>query len=95
MPITRRLADKIERDFPEDHATIQSMLQEVENGKFKGDASERVLTAAIVVAQGDVDRFIEALRLMEIDWRDLLMAAGLGHEGWPSKVDDFLNSDAN
>ncbi|MBB6415187.1 hypothetical protein [Streptomyces sp. AK010] len=38
---------------------------------------ERLLTAAVVIADGDVDRFRSAGRLARTDWRDLLMAGGL------------------
>ena len=90
MPVSQRLAGKIERDFPVDAAAIISMLHQVEDESFDGDASERLLAAVILVSRGDVDRLIMALELMQKDWRDLLMDAGLETEDWPSRVDEFL-----
>ncbi|WP_214324731.1 hypothetical protein [Nonomuraea sediminis] len=58
MPVTKRLTEKIKQDFPEDSATICSMLHEVDNKVFDGNASERTLAAVIMIAQGSVDRFM-------------------------------------
>ncbi|HEV7710629.1 MAG TPA: hypothetical protein VGP16_20710 [Asanoa sp.] len=90
MPVSPRLAVKIEKDFPADSATIISMLREVEAESFEGDASERLLAAVILAAQGDIDRFIAAVELLTVDWRDLLMASGLELGSWPAVLDEVL-----
>lgn len=40
---------------------------------------ERVHFAALKLSAGDVDRLLDAIALAQLDWRDLLMAAGFGH----------------
>ncbi len=44
---------------------------------------DRILLGIIKVADGDLQRFREALQLAQTDWRDLLCAAGLEHQNWP------------
>jgi hypothetical protein len=41
---------------------------------------ERCRRAALKLSGGDYARLEEAVRLACIDWRDLLMAAGFGHD---------------
>lgn len=43
---------------------------------------QRVQLAALKYANGDLRRLREAMELARIDWRDLLMATGLGGENW-------------
>lgn len=43
---------------------------------------QRVQLAAIKFAAGDLDKLRQATDLARIDWRDLLMATGLGGENW-------------
>ena len=52
--------------------------------------SERVQAAALIISQGDWGRFLEALRLIELDWRDALVGAGLENDDWPIKLDNAL-----
>jgi len=54
---------------------------------------ERVQAAAVLVADGDYEAFGEALALARIDWRDLLVAAGLAEEDWPAELDYRLGPD--
>jgi hypothetical protein len=54
---------------------------------------ERIRFAAIRVSGGSLDRLREAVRLAQIDWRDLLMAADFGldvdaHERWQPRPFD-------
>lgn len=91
MPVSRRLAGRIEQDFSADSAAVISMLHDVEGESFAGDAGERVLAAVILISRGDTDRLVMALELMREDWRDLLMDAGLGSEDWASKLGAFLD----
>ena len=44
------------------------------------ESLERVRFAALEFSQGDVARLLDAVRLAQIDWRDLLMAAGFGED---------------
>ncbi|MGW6544518.1 hypothetical protein ACWGBH_16910 [Streptomyces massasporeus] len=92
-PISERLRERIRRDFPDPDAAkgIEGALRKlaVELADSRQSA-ERLLTAAVVIADGDVDRFHSAVRLARTDWRDLLMAGGVGHADWPSVLDEEL-----
>lgn len=59
--------------------------------KQTSEGMERIRFAAIKVSGGRLKRLSEATRLAQIDWRDLLMAAGFGytltaHEEWAVRV---------
>ncbi|MDH6127434.1 hypothetical protein [Kitasatospora sp. GP82] len=93
MAITERLAAKILREFGSDAETVCSMLGDSEVRIFgPGGVSERILAAVIIVSGGDVDRFLQALRLMEVDWRDLLWDADLEGDDWLERVDAYCRS---
>ncbi|MET9880596.1 hypothetical protein ABZZ36_39220 [Actinacidiphila glaucinigra] len=48
--------------------------------------SERLQAAIVLLAQGSVHRFRDAVRLARRDWRHLLVAAGPAHEDWPEEL---------
>lgn len=48
---------------------------------------ERIWFAVLKLSEGDVTKLLEAIELAQIDWRDLLVAAGFAddvsaHAGW-------------
>ncbi|MFF5844647.1 hypothetical protein ACIP4T_25480 [Streptomyces massasporeus] len=92
-PISDRLRVRIRRDFPDPEAAkgiegaLRKLAVELEESR---QSPERLLTAAVVIADGDVDRFRSAVRLARTDWRDLLMAGGLGYGDWPTVLDEEL-----
>ena len=47
-------------------------------------ARARVQIAALMLAKGDVELLCETVKQSQVDWRDTLMAAGLGNANWPS-----------
>ncbi|MFG1670199.1 hypothetical protein [Streptomyces sp. Y7] len=93
-PISARLHERIRRDFPDPDAAkgIEGALRVLAGELARsGESAERLLAAAVVIADGDVNRFRSAVRLARTDWRDLLMAGGLGHEGWQRVLDEELS----
>jgi hypothetical protein len=70
---------------PEEHEEVARLLVEEcgNNLPFleKSDAKslERFRFAALKLSQGDIDKLLEAVVLAQIDWRDLLVAAGFGY----------------
>jgi hypothetical protein len=44
-----------------------------------GKQLERIRFAALKLSEGDLDKLREAVRIAQIDSRDVLMAAGFGH----------------
>lgn len=55
-----------------------------------GQDSERI--GAALVLGGSWTDFEGRLRTARIDWRDLLVGAGLGDEDWPERVEAQLGS---
>jgi hypothetical protein len=49
---------------------------------------DRVHLAILKIADGDFTKFAHALALAADDWRDALMAAGMGHANWPEVLKD-------
>ena len=41
---------------------------------------ERIRFSVLKLSEGDIDKLIKAIELAQIDWRDLFMAAGFGHD---------------
>ena len=41
---------------------------------------ERIRFSVLKISEGDLDKLCEAIDLAQTDWRDLLMAAGFGHD---------------
>jgi hypothetical protein len=51
---------------------------------------ERVQAAVVLLAAGDYAAFERSAEQAEIDWRDVLVAAGLAHGDWPERLDEQL-----
>jgi hypothetical protein len=51
---------------------------------------ERIQLAALLIAQGNLPKLDDAIRLGRSDWRDLLVAGGLAHEGWHDRMEAEL-----
>ncbi len=60
---------------------------------FGHDVSERVLAAVVLASNGDFDKFLEMAHLAEVDWRDVLVAAGLEYEDWETELTRRLGVD--
>ena len=89
--LTSRTLDRLERDFgssKRDRAVY--VIESVDIGDDETDGSERIQTAMLMLAHGNLDRLLEAATLAETDWRDLLMNADLGGEDWRERVEAFL-----
>jgi hypothetical protein len=95
IPLTRRLAAKVELDFPEvQRQAVIHALERVKLGAWLAtqppNGRERVLAAILVLTRGDPDRLGESIRIAERDWRDVLVWAGLGNGDWPARLDELL-----
>ena len=87
MTLSELVTAEIERRFPVDQAkAAQELLASTElpflDNPSRERERQRVQIAALKYANGDMDRLREAAKLASIDWRDLLMATGLGNENW-------------
>lgn len=95
--VTRRILRRIECDFAEgDVEAIAERLAaatgEPSSLATSDAGSERVQAAILILATGDIRRLIRECDEARKDWRDVLMAADLGFDDWPGRVDAFLGS---
>jgi hypothetical protein len=95
IPLTPRLAAKVELDFPDvDRPGVTYALERVGLGSWLATqppvGRERVLAAVLVLTRGDPGRLEESIRIAERDWRDALVWAGLGQPDWPERLDEIL-----
>jgi len=88
MEPTARLERRVQEDFGVDAELVLAALAELTGYA----ASERVQAAVVKLARGDLDHLDRELRETQIDWRDVLVAAGFAHEDWPERLDDYLGS---
>jgi hypothetical protein len=90
-----RLERRIMRDFPQPgsaHGITVALERLPEEAGYDAEhfRSERIRAAIILLADGDLTRFRQAVELAKTDWRDLLVAAELAHADWPIRLDDAL-----
>ena len=92
---TLRLERRIRRDFPQPGAAegVLRLLADLpERGGYGWDmfSSERLQAAIVLMAGGDIARLRQVLDLALVDWRDVLVAAGLADASWPQRLDTKL-----
>jgi hypothetical protein len=92
---TPRLRARILKDFPMD--TVEEVigwLGGLRIEEYGGQDVERMQAALVLAANGRWDAFMSVIRVFRTDWRDALMAGGLGHADWPDRLNAEL-SDSN
>jgi hypothetical protein len=93
--ITQRLEARVRRDFgPADADVVLALLAEI-GPDLVGlqedlEQTERVLAAIVLVADGNSQRFLSAAESARRDWRNVLMGAELGNEGWRNRLAEVL-----
>jgi len=87
LPITESTRERLEALFaPEDRAEAERLLAEECSGNlpFCEDATpesaERIRYAVLKLSRGSLDELRRAIAEAQMDWRDVLMAAGFGCE---------------
>jgi hypothetical protein len=86
MPVSELVRREVIARYPsEPAAEVLALFEGTELPFLERPSRERdrVQLAVLLLADGDVHKLREELELAAIDWRDVLMAAGLGHENWP------------
>jgi hypothetical protein len=78
---------RIDRLFaPDERADAAALLAERCGERLPGTdgwpphAIERIQVAALKLSGGDFAALSEAVRIANVDWRDVLVAAGFGHD---------------
>lgn len=76
------------RFSPEAASVVERLLAETDlvglDVPSRDRERDRVQLAALKMADGDLAALREALALGALDWRDLLMSAGLENLDWPT-----------
>ena len=89
--LTPRLRRRIAHDFPPGSADmVLSYLGALADSAYGGQSRERVQPSVVLASRGQRDRFKSMLQLLNLDWRDVLMAGGLGQEDWRAVLDAEL-----
>ena len=88
-PLTPRLTKWVEQQFGEEASFVLRQLGGFDT-ESTGQFSERLLAAIAIEARRR--GLPAALELARIDWRDVLVVAGLGDEDWPTVLDHVLGS---
>jgi len=98
-PVSAETQRRIDLLFAADERAEVAALLQLEcshNLPLRSNASdaavERIHFAALKVSRGDMDELVRAIELAQIDWRDLLVAAGFAedvsaHERWLPRDD--------
>jgi hypothetical protein len=91
--ISSRLERRIRADFPHHSSLVTAALAWLTSGSEEDLASfgmERIQLAALLIAQGNLRKLDDAIRLGRGDWRDVLVAGGLADEGWQDRMEAEL-----
>jgi hypothetical protein len=83
--MTKRLRERIERDFPEPGSAVAAVRLVAENTE-----AERVQAAIVLWARGDLVRLRDACQLAREDWRDALVRGDLADDDWRTTLDAEL-----
>lgn len=96
MSLSPRLRRRIARDFPEPGSAagiedlVVSAVESLPLADWPATAIERIQAAIVIGGSGDLARLRHMRDLALQDWRDLLVAAGLGNQDWPRRLDAEL-----
>jgi len=88
MDVSPTIEAKVRSSFPEQDtsaalAVLAGMHMPPQTPEWAA-ARERVQIAALMLAHANIESLRAAVKQSQIDWRDTLMAAGLGNANWPS-----------
>jgi hypothetical protein len=89
--LTPRLRKRIEHDFlPGPAKYVLSYLEGLSDSEYGGQGRERIQAALVLASRGRRDRFESMVQLLRMDWRDVLMAGGVGDDDWRAVLDREL-----
>jgi hypothetical protein len=83
--VSARLERKIGHDFPE-----PGSAHEITRIVADAADSERVQAAILLAGRGDRHEVAWQAHLAQVDWRDVLVNAGLENDAWPAVLDRQL-----
>lgn len=88
MKVSSIVAAEVRDRFPEEEARhVLSAFKAAElpllDDEARARERARVQLAVVKLANGSLSAFEQWLREARVDWRDVLVAAGMAHENWP------------
>jgi hypothetical protein len=84
VELTPRLRRRLEADYGEEAARLAGELEPLPESIDSGQDPERIQAAVLLAADGSVKEFAAMLALARLDWRDLLVNAGLENGSYAS-----------
>jgi hypothetical protein len=92
MQVSEKMQSFIMRAFEQaDAEAIISEIGALDEGDFDYQDLDRIAAAILIFVMRNVTNHAEIIRSVTVDWRDLLMGAGLTGDDWPSRVEELLN----
>lgn len=89
--VSERLRRRIEHDFPPGSAEeVVRILAELPPDLVGGQDGDRVLAAVVLSSKGQWRRFVDAVAMLKMGWRDALVSGGLANEDWREKLEVAL-----
>jgi hypothetical protein len=85
-----RLEHKIRQDFPPSEA--DQVVYRLSVLPDTSQSAERIQAAMVLRSDGNWERFLYELELVQTDWRDTLMGTGLEHEDYGVRLDQLLGT---
>jgi hypothetical protein len=91
MDVSSRLSRWILASFPIGSGEeVVRQLTDLSDAVAGGQDRERIQAAMALGTNGSQEAFRQRVELASIDWRDLLVGAGLGEGDWPRRLDATL-----
>jgi hypothetical protein len=89
--VTTRLEGYVRRHFsPADADVALRRLNDLALPLAERQSLERIQSAIVFLANGDLGRLERSASLAEKDWRDVLVWSGLADADWEGRLDDSL-----
>jgi hypothetical protein len=86
IPLGHKVSRKLELLFPPEHRAAATALLEAECGAGLplidtqgAEGIERIRSASLKLSEGSLEKLYTAVRLANVDWRDVLVASGFGN----------------
>ena len=82
---TKRLINRVFADEATRNTVMDKLVNECGIGvpfceKSTPEEMDRIRFSVVKLSEGDVKKLESAIELANVDWRDLFMAAGFGHD---------------
>lgn len=88
IQVSARVVERVRRDFPDPEiAAVMVELLEEWGNTWPDWQVDRVQSAIVLCAAGDVDQVLTLLEVAYVDFRDALIATGFARADWRELMD--------